>query len=153
MEGWQSGTHRQMERDTISPPPSARQRARRCIPAAPRADISSDQRRLSPLCLNQRETLERASGRASEGAHSLTAGQRQTSNAVSPLFRSHGFRLGFELRPRTELHMTATALYKNPTSISLFFLNSSLFKTFSHRFFFISSSSSSLRREQNFETN
>lgn len=51
---------RQMDCDTISLPPSARQRGERCIPAAPYADISSDQRQLSPLCLNQRETLERA---------------------------------------------------------------------------------------------
>lgn len=49
-----------MDCDTISLPPSAKQRAVRCIPTAPRADISSDQRQLSPLCLNQRETLERA---------------------------------------------------------------------------------------------
>lgn len=55
-----SGKARQMDCDTISLPPSARQRGERCIPTAPYADISSDQRQLSPLCLNQRETLDRA---------------------------------------------------------------------------------------------
>lgn len=59
--GWTgSGKARQMDCDTISLPPSARQRGERCIPTAPYADISSDQRQLSPLRLNQRETLDRA---------------------------------------------------------------------------------------------
>lgn len=49
-----------MDCDTISLSASARQRAERRIPTAPYADISSDQRQLSPLCLNQRETLDRA---------------------------------------------------------------------------------------------
>lgn len=80
---WTVRKHGQMERDTISLPPSARQRARRCIPAAPRADISSDQRRLSPLCLNQRETLERAS----EGAHSLTHSPLASARRATPFRR------------------------------------------------------------------
>lgn len=57
---WSLQCGRQTDGDTISPPPSAKRRGERCIPTAPYADISSDQRQLSPLCLNQRETLERA---------------------------------------------------------------------------------------------
>lgn len=51
---------RQMNCDAISLHASARQRGARHIPTAPYADISSDQRQLSPLRLNQRETLDRA---------------------------------------------------------------------------------------------
>lgn len=57
------------------------------------------------------------SGRASEGAHSPLASARRAT-PLRRFFRSHGFTLGFELRPRTELHMTATALYKNPSARS-----------------------------------
>lgn len=59
--GWTGrGKAIQMDCDTISLSPSVRQRRECCIPTAPYADISSDQRQLSPLCLNQRETLDRA---------------------------------------------------------------------------------------------
>lgn len=46
----------------------------------------------------------------------LTAGQHQTSNAT-PLY-SRGFKLGFELRPCTELHMTDAVLYKIHQQVS-----------------------------------